>query len=83
MSHVDLSSLRMGAPAAAMPRRPIGPRVLTGLAEDDHPQYMTSARVDSYLAGATLDATNLSGLVPNASISPRGFACGHAKSAVK
>ncbi len=32
MSHVDLSSLRMGAPAAAMPRRPIGPRVLTGLA---------------------------------------------------
>lgn len=32
MSHVDLSSLRMGAPAPAMPRRPIGPRVLTGLA---------------------------------------------------
>lgn len=42
---------------------------LTGLAEDDHPQYMTSARVASYLAGATLDATHLSGLVPNASIS--------------
>ena len=29
MSSVDLSALRMGAEAPAMPRRPLGPRLLT------------------------------------------------------